>query len=169
MPQDYTDTTVSNIILNDMTEAQFSNLQSVDPDQLYLTEDESANQDLSNLSPTGQKVLDGKWVNAEVVLSQATVQGTYTIDISSYLPSDNYQYEILIDAQVASSTACYTEVATSIANVVTGVSVNNSSQRSSAILPVDTDRLVYYRLDNSDAGYGSYLRLRAYRRIGTNQ
>ena len=41
MPQNYTDTTVSNMILNDMTEAQFSNLQSVDPDQLYLTEDES--------------------------------------------------------------------------------------------------------------------------------
>lgn len=41
MSQNYTDTNISNMILNDMTEAQFSNLQSVDPDQLYLTEDSS--------------------------------------------------------------------------------------------------------------------------------
>lgn len=41
MSQNYTDTNISNMILNDMTEAQFSNLQSVDQNQLYLTEDVS--------------------------------------------------------------------------------------------------------------------------------
>lgn len=41
MSQNYTDTNISNMILNDMTETQFGNLQSVDPNQLYLTEDVS--------------------------------------------------------------------------------------------------------------------------------
>ena len=52
MSQNYTDTTISNMILNDMTEAQFSNLQSVDPDQLYLTEDtsESTTNKVTSLS-----------------------------------------------------------------------------------------------------------------------
>ena len=52
MSQNYTDTNISNMILNDMTEAQFGNLQSVDPDQLYLTEDvsESTTNKVTSLS-----------------------------------------------------------------------------------------------------------------------
>lgn len=52
MSQNYTDTNISNMILNDMTEAQFSNLQSVDPNQLYLTEDtsESTTNKVTSLS-----------------------------------------------------------------------------------------------------------------------
>lgn len=52
MPQNYTDTSISNMILNDMTEAQFSNLQSVDQNQLYLTEDtsESTTNKVTSLS-----------------------------------------------------------------------------------------------------------------------
>lgn len=55
MSQNYTDIN-THLVMNDMTETQFSNLQSVDPDQLYLTEDESANQDLSNLTDAGKIV-----------------------------------------------------------------------------------------------------------------
>lgn len=52
MSQNYTDTNISNMILNDMTEAQFSNLQSIDPNQLYLTEDtsESTTNKVTSLS-----------------------------------------------------------------------------------------------------------------------
>ena len=52
MSQNYTDTNISNMILNDMTEAQFSSLQSVDPNQLYLTEDtsESTTNKVTSLS-----------------------------------------------------------------------------------------------------------------------
>lgn len=41
MSQNYTDTNISNMILNDMTEAQFAQLANVDSNQLYLTEDVS--------------------------------------------------------------------------------------------------------------------------------
>lgn len=58
MSQNYTDIN-THLVMNDMTETQFSNLQSVDPDQLYLTEDVSANQDLSNLTDTGKIVGSG--------------------------------------------------------------------------------------------------------------
>lgn len=52
MSQNYVDTNISNMILNDMTEAQFSNLQSVDQNQLYLTEDvsESTTNKVTSLS-----------------------------------------------------------------------------------------------------------------------
>lgn len=52
MSQNYIDTNISNMILNDMTEAQFSNLQSVDQNQLYLTEDvsESTTNKVTSLS-----------------------------------------------------------------------------------------------------------------------
>lgn len=55
MSQNYTDTN-THLIVNDMTEEQFTQLTNVDSDQLYLTEDESANQDLSNLSDAGKIV-----------------------------------------------------------------------------------------------------------------
>jgi len=59
MSQNYTDTNISNMILNDMTEAQFAQLTNVDSNQLYLTEDESANQDLSNVTNAGRVLMSG--------------------------------------------------------------------------------------------------------------
>lgn len=52
MSQNYTDTTISNMILNDMTEAQFAQLNNVDSNQLYLTEDtsESTTNKVTSLS-----------------------------------------------------------------------------------------------------------------------
>jgi RNA polymerase-binding transcription factor DksA len=39
---------------------------------------------------------DGQWVSSVKELSTATAVGTYTIDLSSYLPDDNYNYEVKI-------------------------------------------------------------------------
>lgn len=52
MSQNYTDTNISNMILNDMTEAQFAQLTNVDSNQLYLTEDtsESTTNKVTSLS-----------------------------------------------------------------------------------------------------------------------
>ena len=62
-----------------------------------------ANTDLSNLSDSGKKVIDGQWVSKTATLSTATAVGTYTIDLSSYLPNDNYNYEVLISVFFVSS------------------------------------------------------------------
>lgn len=39
---------------------------------------------------------DGQWVSSVKVLSTATEVGIYEIDLSDYLPSDNYNYEIML-------------------------------------------------------------------------
>ena len=38
--------------------------------------------------------IDGQWVSSTKTLSTATAIGTYTIDLSTYLPNDNYNYEV---------------------------------------------------------------------------
>ena len=60
--------------------------------------------DANNLSSTGQKVFDGQWVNSLYrILDSSTVfdnssgqTESTNIDFSSYLPNDNYTYEVEI-------------------------------------------------------------------------
>lgn len=184
MSQNYTDTNISNMILNDMTEAQFSNLQSVDPDQLYLTEDVSANQDLSNLSSTGQKVLDGQWVSidsnnqiADTVTWNNTVSEA-VYDISSYLPNDNYNYEVLITCFVQTAATANkfvtVQLSSDIFTTVYGIGTRASAAvsataNSNAIIPVGTGRTITQYATTSSNADGTYsLWIKGYRRIGTN-
>lgn len=66
MSQNYTDTNISNMILNDMTEAQFSQLTNVDSNQLYLTEDtsESTTNKVTSLSSSST---DNQYPSAKCV------------------------------------------------------------------------------------------------------
>ena len=56
------------------------------------------NLSLDNLSETGKKVIDGQWVQSVKELSTATALGTYIIDLTDYLPVDDYDYEVYINA-----------------------------------------------------------------------
>lgn len=60
-----------------------------------------ANTDLSNLSNSGKKVIDGQWVLKFKSLFTSTAVGTYTVDLSDYLPNDNCNYEILGHAYIS--------------------------------------------------------------------
>lgn len=66
MSQNYTDTNISNMILNDMTEAQFAQLANVDSNQLYLTEDtsESTTNKVTSLSSSST---DNQYPSAKCV------------------------------------------------------------------------------------------------------
>jgi len=66
MSQNYTDTNISNMILNDMTEAQFAELTNVDSNQLYLTEDtsESTTNKVTSLSSSST---DNQYPSAKCV------------------------------------------------------------------------------------------------------
>ena len=66
MSQNYTDTNISNMILNDMTEAQFAQLTNVDSNQLYLTEDtsESTTNKVTSLSSSST---DNQYPSAKCV------------------------------------------------------------------------------------------------------
>ena len=85
MSQNYTDTN-AHLIVNDMTEAQFAQLTNVDSNQLYLTEDESANQDLSNLTNAGRILGSGLGMpsNTYIDLTLGTSGLTYTAPANGY-------------------------------------------------------------------------------------
>lgn len=56
---------------------------------------DKADTDLSNLSSTGQKVIDGQWVQSFITLmnSNGTKNGVQ-VDLSNYLPNDGYNYDV---------------------------------------------------------------------------
>lgn len=138
------------------------------------------NTDLSNLSSTGKKVLDGQWVSHFKLLSGATAINTYTIDLSEELPNDNYQYEILFGMFFASSSSTTTIVTlkTDIIGGFTndnldGLSVNNNSMRAGSYvsMPVGTGRYCTYQISGHTLAQRTNkgLFMFGYRRIGTNQ
>lgn len=130
-----------------------------------------ANTDLSNLSNSGKKVIDGQWVGKTATLSTATAVGTYTIDLSSYLPNDNYNYEVLIhlDSNRAgtgnASIGIYTNhlLASDTPCLMCG---NGYGDAINIILPL-FDRTIYIQVGERPVSHSSIIAY-AYRRIGTN-
>lgn len=55
--------------------------------------DAYGNAKSTNLSIANER-FDGQWVSKQMTLSTATAVGTYEIDLSDYLPNDNYNYEV---------------------------------------------------------------------------
>lgn len=86
MSQNYVDTN-THLLLNDMTEARFNQLSSVNPDELYLTEDESANQDLSNITDEGKIVAAGASMpsTTRIDLTLGASGTTYTMPADGWL------------------------------------------------------------------------------------
>ena len=69
--------------------------KNVEPDSTKL------NTDLSNISSAGKKVIDGQWVKAfhlywdnEDLTNTTDGNIMHEIDMSNYLPDDNYFYEV---------------------------------------------------------------------------
>ena len=48
--------------------------------------------------------VDGQWVANNITLSTATAIGTYIIDLSEYLPSDNFDYEVFFSIEGETAT-----------------------------------------------------------------
>lgn len=136
-----------------------------------------ANINLDNLSDTGKKVIDGQWVAKEQVLSTATAVGTYTIDLSDYLPNDNYNYEIYISIRGNTTSSSNADCCIySSVLPVSSVNVEDSccTARSSnadgnyIILPVNSAREITQVILNGKWS-GLIVKCRGYRRIGTNE
>lgn len=134
-----------------------------------------ADTDLSNITDTGKKLIDGQWVAKEQVLSTATAVGTYTIDLSDYLPNDNYNYEIQMCGQLISTStdgsACFIKGSLYNDFMLLGRSSKTLGARTQYhfTYTVLKDRLLEYQISVSSATTPStYLTAIAYRRIGTN-
>lgn len=142
-----------------------------------------ADLNLANCTNTTTNAIDGQWVFSDLTLaSQATAPKSSDViyDLSSYLPNDGYNYEVILSCNAETGTTSgnttrifiYASTMSPTQGVlVTWVSTRTSSSMSSGgntIIPIATDRKLCVRAINNNTGIYS-LRLHAYRRIGTNQ
>ncbi len=133
-----------------------------------------ANTDLNNLSDNGKKVIDGQWISSPYLLSSATAKGTYTIDLSSYLPSDNCTYEVILNLKTYHTTGCNVTVYTndfppfefSSKTYMSDIGQYARSQANTFLIPV-SQKQVLMKINTNNASE-NYLSMIAYRRVGTN-
>lgn len=138
-----------------------------------------ADTSLTNV-PSDCKVLDGQWVSSSVGLASSytnaptTTNTTYSL--STYLPNDNYNYEVLVYAIVRSGATAANYLLLDIQTdlgfncYISGVQTRTSStiySCGSCIVPVGTGRqVIVIANDNNNGAYRLYAK--GYRRIGTN-
>lgn len=139
--------------------------------------DSKANTSLNNLSATGKKVIDGQWVAVNTTLVNAvSLNGSSNLTYTLSLPDSTYKYEVLLDLQIETGSASGNRLNGTIAtDIVTDVNLCSCRTRTAstmqsagaAIVPVSTSHKVYlYR--NTNYNGTATLRLKGYRRIGTN-
>lgn len=135
------------------------------------------NTNLSNLSTTGQKVIDGQPVAVNQLLTTSTAIGSYNIDISSYLPNDSYDYEIILNGEIYNSNSTYGQVwlssSKSTAIIVSNAGTNRRLSEILTPLVVGTNReitmqITGHSIDWQNVSNRQGLYLVGYRRLGTN-
>lgn len=167
-----------------LTQAEYDGLATKDPNTVYIITDGPdgtyALSDLSNvpstvtsIPPTSLTNFDGQWVNVGGNhLNTSTAVGTYTADLSEILPSDGYDYELLVGVTVngQQSTFSATWVGSDICGLmqVGGCSGSTADSINTFIIPVGQGRYLTKEV-RQVAPSNCYLTLWAYRRLGTNQ
>ena len=143
----------------------------------------AADTDLSNLSATGKKVIDGTWVfSYSLALDGQSLTGStdLSLDISSYLPNDSNDYEVLIGAWCQTGTAANNFINVRIGTYGMTENIRVCQDRcqtanrtgnaaSGVILPIGASHRTLYvsRAASGWVGTAS-VALYGYRRIGTN-
>lgn len=159
-----------------------------------------ANIDLDNLSDKGNEkinsklpsaefynkvdtfatkdMVDGQWIQSyRTIMTNVKAVGAYTYDLSTYLPNDGYDYEVLFWAMQNSSNVShltfgtvaspYTNYNCFWANLVTSDTTNTPGiQSMQFLLPIDTTRRVYMQISNEKISTVSQCVVIGYRRIG---
>ncbi len=138
-----------------------------------------ANTSLSNLNIIGQAVIDGQWTaEAQTICTGRTSETSdKTWDLSSYLPSDNYNYEVILVGAVTTGTTSGNQARILLKSSIiqTNVCICNAQTRTTSnittygacIIPIGADHEITVSGWGSNTGAYS-LYLRGYRRIGTN-
>lgn len=161
----------------------------------------AANQDLSNLSQTGQAVIDGKadtdlnnitstasanfdgvWVSQtyEIITSNTTFGSDtdHPYSLSSYLPNDNYVYEVFYSIAGETGTtsgnaadiSIYSDLLPTTNRVARAKTRSSSSVTwcGSGTALIGTNKSIGVRNMGNNVTV-NYFRIFAYRRVGTNQ
>ena len=148
------------------------------------TFDGSANKSITTTLGNTTKI-DGQWVSSTRTLSTATAVGTYTIDLSDYLPNDNYNYEVIIhffgfrnsgdtNTQIAVSNQYYsTEIGDTFDLLNTLYATahfdgNHAESGSFSTNMIITSNKNFYFYVRKSALKACMLNALAYRRIGSN-
>lgn len=140
-----------------------------------------ADKDLSNLSSTGKKVIDGQWVASTLTLASGVTYPTTTdteYSLSTYLPDDSYDYDVIFSASTTTGTTSgnamsvrfHTDILNIgymiMANAITRTSFANYNS-GTATVPIGSARKFIINAVSSYVGTYS-ITLKGYRRIGTN-
>lgn len=129
------------------------------------------NVDADNLSEQGKKVLDGqfipKWYNIYQNASAPTLNNL-EVDLSSYLPNDNYNYDVKIFVYCRTAGNCEVRTASDfIEDLWWGGTMNTSSLIcNTSDFPIGKSRKIVIR---TNASSNLLLFAYGYRRIGTNE
>lgn len=129
--------------------------------------------DLNRKVNINSDVIDGQWIAKTAILTEAVTAGVTAMDLSDYLPKDNYQYEVLLicawgDNQT-NDVAVYSDIIPR-GTMQLDLSANGYFNGSYITMPIGTGRVLYQDLAAAaiaEAGRG--IEALAYRRIGTNQ
>lgn len=173
-----TDTTVNNLIINTMTQAQYSQI-TPDPNQLYMVTDSTiTSSDVTNAlgyTPTTPANVDGQWVFSSKSLSTSGAKGSTSFNLSSatynnYLPSDNYCYEVLLSFYGAntSSTKAIAKFTFGGQETNAVAAINSGSMCTlNGIFPLDSTHTFTLAVTGKDFSTLN-LDVLGYRRLGTN-
>lgn len=135
-----------------------------------------ADTNLFNISNEGRKVIDGQWVRKSLTLASTTSAGTFTYDLSEYLPDTNHIYEIRIHTELVHSGASgggvnqyvYSDVITEQDSTVKVGYVVSGSTASYDTFTLPAKQYIYVYNDANRLSR-AYVLLAGYRRLGTNQ
>lgn len=134
--------------------------------------------DLNRKVNINSDVIDGQWVNNQIVVSTSATTTLTQHDLSDYLPDDNYNYEVIINLYGQNSSNVAVAIGTDIidnadvSNVDSGlfqlrVSSATTQSVNTFVMPVGHSRYLTSIASAKPAIY--CLSVLAYRRIGTNQ
>lgn len=155
----------------------------VDIDEIITDLNSKANTNLSNISNTATKSIDGQWVyNYQLLANNVAADNTTPVtqySLANYLPNDGYDYEVLMQGICNTGTTSgqfmsivlRTDIYTGSIEICSNRTRTNSlvDTRGNGILVVGTGRYVSHIPSNSGNYNGNYtLAATAYRRIGTN-
>ena len=120
------------------------------------------------------KFADGQWAGSESTLIQTSSNvavGTYTYDLSSWLPNDNYKYMVHVFVYISARNVNYTGIILNGEKFLDGdayAASNDEVKSAVGDIIVDTTRVLTMKIENQ-APTGLGLFAIRYRRIGTNQ
>lgn len=141
-----------------------------------------ANTDLSNLSSTGQEVLDGQWVSSSqgIITSATSLVGSTNLTYTVQVPNDGHVYEVLLKGEIKTGTtsgnfgtlSVKSNELTSDWAYITGALTRTSNYNvgyGTIIIPITraNNNLTVRRSTNVNCEVSS-LQMLAYRRVGTN-